>query len=201
MSLLKKILNKNAGQPENAATLDVEISGMTCEHCATGIERRFEKMKGVLAKSVSHPESKGHFTYDPAQVSKDDIIATINLGNYRVVREIGAEAASGEGSTHFDLIIIGGGSAAFSAAIKAEDLGLSVLMVNGGLPFGGTCVNVGCVPSKNLIRAAETVYHASHSNFAGIRPRGAEVDFAKIIRKKKQLVATLQQKKYMDGVG
>ncbi len=79
---------------------------------------------------------------------------------------------------HFDLIIIGGGSAAFSAAIKAEELGLSTLMVNAGLPFGGTCVNVGCVPSKTLIRAGEAAYHATHSNFAGIKPKGVDIDFS-----------------------
>lgn len=101
---------------------------------------------------------------------------------------------------HFDLIIIGGGSAAFSAAIKAEELGLSVLMVNAGLPFGGTCVNVGCVPSKTLIRAAESLYHAVHSNFAGIRPHGADVDFEKVIRDKKQMVTSLQKTKYMEVV-
>merc|ERR1711982_38226 len=98
----------------------------------------------------------------------------------------------------YDLIIVGGGSAAFSAAIKAESLGLSTLMVNDGLDFGGTCVNVGCVPSKNLIRAAETVYHASHSNFGSIQPKGATIDFPQLIKDKKQLVATLQQQKYMD---
>ncbi len=101
---------------------------------------------------------------------------------------------------YFDLIIIGGGSAAFSAAIKAESLGLTTLMVNGGLDFGGTCVNVGCVPSKTLIRAGETAYHATHSNFAGIKPKGADIDFALVIKDKKKLVATLQEKKYMDVV-
>jgi len=73
-------------------------------------------------------------------------------------------------------------------------------MVNAGLPFGGTCVNVGCVPSKTLIRAAETAYHATHSNFAGIKPKGVDIDFAQVIKDKKQLVKTLQQKKYMDVV-
>jgi len=73
-------------------------------------------------------------------------------------------------------------------------------MVNGGLDFGGTCVNVGCVPSKNLIRAGEAAYHAQHSNFAGIRPKGVAIDFARVISDKKKLVATLQQKKYMDVV-
>ncbi|MDO8751826.1 MAG: FAD-dependent oxidoreductase, partial [Dehalococcoidia bacterium] len=44
----------------------------------------------------------------------------------------------------YDLIIIGGGAAAFAAATKAADLGKTALMINSGLPVGGTCVNVGC---------------------------------------------------------
>jgi mercuric reductase len=104
-------------------------------------------------------------------------------------------------TTSYDLIIVGGGSAAFSAAIEAEGLGLNTLMVNAGLDFGGTCVNVGCLPSKNLIRAAEAAYHASHSNFKGVSPRGVDIDFKQVIQDKKGLVAELQQKKYMDVVG
>ena len=98
----------------------------------------------------------------------------------------------------YDLIIIGGGSAAFSAAIRANDLKLNTLLINGGLPLGGACVNVGCVPSKFLIRAAESIHYASHSNFEGIYPKGADIDFKKIIQQKKKLVTEMQQKKYLD---
>lgn len=102
--------------------------------------------------------------------------------------------------TSYDLIIIGGGSAAFSAAITAENLGVSTLIVNDGLELGGTCVNIGCVPSKTLIRAAETAYRTAHSNFSGIKPRGADIDFKQIIKEKKQLVNSLRQKKYLNVV-
>ncbi|MFN6945478.1 MAG: mercury(II) reductase [Cytophagaceae bacterium] len=98
----------------------------------------------------------------------------------------------------FDLIIIGGGSAAFSAAIRANEIKLDTLLINGGLPLGGTCVNVGCVPSKFIIRAAESIYHSSYSAFEGISPKGVDVDFKKIIQQKKKLVAEMQQKKYLD---
>ena len=100
-------------------------------------------------------------------------------------------------TNHFDLIIIGGGSAASAAAIRANELGLTTLIVNAGLPIGGTCVNVGCVPSKFLIRAAESVYHGSHSNYNAITLSQPSVDFKKIIQQKKQLVAEMQQKKYV----
>lgn len=98
---------------------------------------------------------------------------------------------------NFDLIIIGGGSAATAAAIRANELGLTTLIVNAGLPLGGTCVNVGCVPSKFLIRAAESVYHGSHSNYNAITLSQPSVDFKKIIQQKKQLVSVMQQKKYV----
>ena len=194
--------------------LIVEITGMTCDHCANGIEKSLAKNESIKEVQVNYPKGRGEFSFDPLQTSKDEIISTINsIGNYKVVSEIinggGSQntnlseesaVSKSPNKNRFKLIIIGGGSAAFSAAIKAESLGLSTLMVNGGLEFGGTCVNVGCVPSKTLIRAAETVYHATHSNFAGIKPKGVEIDFAQVIKDKKQLVKTLQQKKYMDVV-
>jgi mercuric reductase len=148
---------------------------------------------------VSYSKATCECAYDPSKTSKEEIINIINnTKNYRVKGEI-PENGSG-GNNQFDLIIIGGGSAAFSAAIKAESLGLTTLMINGGLDFGGTCVNVGCVPSKYLIRAGEMAYHATHSNFAGIKPKGVDIDFAQIIKDKKRLVATLQEKKYMNVV-
>lgn len=63
---------------------------------------------------------------------------------------------------HFDLIILGGGAGGFAAAIKANDLGARATLINAGLALGGTCVNVGCVPSKTLLWAAEVFYAAKH---------------------------------------
>ena len=75
-------------------------------------------------------------------------------------------ALSGDG---YDVAIIGSGSAAFAAAIRA-DLGACVVMVEAGI-LGGTCVNIGCVPSKALLRAAEVYHLAGHHNFAGIETK------------------------------
>jgi len=179
-------------------TIEFKIKGMTCDHCAQTIANQFKGKEGIANKDISYPSGSGKFEYDPEKISKEEIAELINnTKHYKVVSEIAPQQNE---NNHFDLIIIGGGSAAFSAAIKAESLGLNTLMVNAGLDYGGTCVNVGCVPSKNLIRAAETAYHATHSNFKGIKPKGVEIDFAQIIKDKKELVATLQKKKYMDVV-
>ena len=178
--------------------MEFKIKGMTCEHCATAISKRFEGKESIVSANISYPNGTGKFEFDPDFISKEEIAGIINsTGHYKVVGEIRLKSKD---SNRFDLIIIGGGSAAFSAAIKAESLGLKTLMVNGGLEFGGTCVNVGCVPSKNLIRAGEAAYHATHSNFAGIKPKGVDIDFAQIIKDKKKLVSILQEKKYMDVV-
>lgn len=191
------------------STINLDITGMTCDHCATGIEKLLTKNEGVTEAKVSYKSGSCECSFDPSKTSKKEIVNAINATkNYKVKNEIEKEdcctsqkvCTSQNENNHFDLIVIGGGSAAFSAAIKAENLGLSTLMVNGGLDFGGTCVNVGCVPSKTLIRAAETAYHATHSNFEGIKPKGVTIDFAQIIKDKKKLVATLQEKKYMDVV-
>ena len=204
MNFLKKMFsseseNKN-GFSVKEEKLSLEVTGMTCDHCAVSIERLLEEKNGILLKKVSYASGKGEITFNPDQISKEEIIQSINqTPTYRAKEANNNGLGKGSGN-HYDLIIIGGGSAAFSAAIKANELGLTTLMINGGLTFGGTCVNVGCVPSKTLIRAAGTAYHASHSNFAGIKPKGFEIDFARVIKDKKQLVKTLQQKKYMDVV-
>lgn len=96
------------------------------------------------------------------------------------------------------LIILGGGSAAFSAAIEANRLGVKVTMINEGLPIGGTCVNVGCVPSKNLIRAAETVYKANHNPFDGVKSSAKVNDFHTLIESKEKLVQNLREEKYIN---
>jgi len=187
-------------------TIKLSIKGMTCDGCAKSIEKNVASLNGIGQNKVNFQQGEGNFSFDENLVSKENIMQEIEKsGHYKVTGILSTTAnaplpSGGAGGRHFDLIIIGGGSAAFSAAIKAESLGLTTLMVNAGLDFGGTCVNVGCVPSKNLIRAGETAYHATHSNFKGIKPKGVEIDFPQVIKDKKKLVAMLQEKKYMDVV-
>ena len=99
------------------------------------------------------------------------------------------------GTNQYDLVIIGSGSASFAAAIRASELGKTVAMIERST-IGGTCVNVGCVPSKTLIRAAESKFKAEHSPFKGIALQGAEIDFATLIREKDTLVDSLRRAKY-----
>ncbi len=102
------------------------------------------------------------------------------------------------GSGGYDLAVIGAGSAGFSAAITAAEQGARVALVGHGT-IGGTCVNVGCVPSKTMIRAAEGMHHATAlSRFAGLRADAAVTDWPALIAQKDALVGDLRQAKYID---
>jgi len=179
--------------------IKLEITGMTCDGCSRTIAKKFEGKDGILDKSISYPKGEGTFAFDTGKITKEDIIETINsTGHYKVKGELN----NGHNTeSEFDLIIVGGGSAAFAAAIKASELEKKVLMINDGLPIGGTCVNVGCVPSKTLIRTAEAFYHANHPNFSGIKPGENKIDFKEVINQKRELVSDLRQKKYIDVIG
>lgn len=98
----------------------------------------------------------------------------------------------------YDLAVIGAGSAGFSAAITAADEGAQVAIIGYGT-IGGTCVNVGCVPSKALIRAAETL-HVAHAakRFDGIAASARVTDWKAVVKQKQDLVDDLRKAKYSD---
>jgi mercuric reductase len=98
----------------------------------------------------------------------------------------------------YDVAVIGAGSAGFSAAITAADEGARVALI-GYDTIGGTCVNVGCVPSKALIRAAESLHNAAAAKrFDGIEASASVTDWSAVVAQKQALVDELRQAKYID---
>jgi len=98
----------------------------------------------------------------------------------------------------YDLAVIGAGSAGFSAAITAAEAGARVALIGAGT-LGGTCVNVGCVPSKALIRAVESLHHArAAARFDGIEAEARVIDWAATVAQKQALVDELRTAKYAD---
>ncbi len=104
----------------------------------------------------------------------------------------------------FQFIILGQGAAAFAAAIKANNLGIKTAMIGGnatpGTVIGGTCVNVGCLPSKNLITVANTFHHAVNNSFEGIKYSKGELNFKKVMEQKDKLVRKFRKEKYADVI-
>lgn len=105
---------------------------------------------------------------------------------------------------HYDLLILGSGSTAFAAATRAKELGKTAVMTE-ARTLGGTCVNRGCLPSKNLIEAARLVYDAAHPRYPGLTPAHVEVDFAALVAQKDAIIREYRDQHYAsildDSVG
>lgn len=102
-------------------------------------------------------------------------------------------------TNQFDLVILGSGSTAFAAAIRAAELGKTAAMTE-MRTLGGTCVNRGCLPSKNLIEAARIVWEAAHPRYPGLEPVKMDVNFAELIAQKQEVVEVYRGKKYQSIV-
>ena len=100
----------------------------------------------------------------------------------------------------YDLVILGGGAAAFAAITEASRRGLSTAIVNTGLPLGGTCVNVGCVPSKHLLAVAESAAAPRDNPFGAIQYSNDEptVDWTTALDGTDALVERFRQTNYVD---
>lgn len=110
----------------------------------------------------------------------------------------------GEIMEKFDYAIIGQGAAAFSAAIKANEIGIKTTMIGknetNGAVLGGTCINVGCVPSKRLVAASTFAHTLNLHPFKGIEYKIGKIDYAKIIEDKDNLVEELHRQKYEEVI-
>ncbi len=103
-------------------------------------------------------------------------------------------------NSRYDFVILGQGSGAFAAAIKAEELGVKTALVGrnrtSGTLLGGTCVNVGCVPSKNLLTVGVSYYDSLRAPFGAVRYTKTKFDFEKAIAEKDALVRKFRKEKY-----
>jgi dihydrolipoamide dehydrogenase len=91
----------------------------------------------------------------------------------------------------YDFIVLGGGPAGYIAAERAASIGLSTLLVESG-PLGGTCLNVGCIPTKSLLAAAKAYKHAGEGAKFGVRAEGLSFDFGVASAWKDKTVETLR---------
>ena len=92
----------------------------------------------------------------------------------------------------YDLVVVGGGPGGYVAAIRAAQLGLRVACVEKRGALGGTCLNVGCIPSKALLQSSHH-YAVASKEFAnhGIKVSGLEVDLPAMMKRKEGVVGDL----------
>src|SRR5260370_14718564 len=102
--------------------------------------------------------------------------------------------------SHYDLVILGCGSSAFGAALRAQEFGKTSVMTE-ERTTGGTCVNRGCLPSKNLIEAAKIIHDARNPRYPGLTPAELGLDFRKLIEQKDEVIHAYRKKKYESLTG
>jgi len=181
--------------------LELAVRGMTCDSCATHVGRALESIDGVQEVNVPGWQSARAVITAEAGVSEAELVRAVQEAGYAATvktrRTLGeVDSIAGDGYD-FDILIIGAGSGGFAAAIKGVELGARVALVNDGL-LGGTCVNVGCVPSKALIRAAEAWRNAGRHPFDGVSTQQVALDWRAVRAQKDALVTGLRREKYTD---
>src|SRR5712671_2185744 len=90
----------------------------------------------------------------------------------------------------YDIVIIGGGPGGYVAAIRAAQLGMKTACVESRATLGGTCLNIGCIPSKALLQSTEKFEEAQHALGAhGIKLSGVAVDLPVMLARKDKVVS------------
>lgn len=190
--------------------IDMRIEGMTCTSCAAHVKSALEKVPGVRTASVSYPNGSARITID-AGASLEPMVAAVAALGYRALASDGP--SNGDGSSKFasgspagarkqggrdslHVAVIGSGGAAMAAALKSVELGARVTLIERDT-VGGTCVNVGCVPSKIMIRAAHIAHLRRQSPFdSGIAAARPEIRRASLLAQQQGRVDELRRAKY-----
>lgn len=174
-------------------TQELEIVGMTCEHCARTVEEALNGVGGVTAR-VSYADAHARVEADRA-VDTERLIQAVQAKGYGARALDGSGKSSHGNGTGLQVAVLGSGSAAFACAIRAAEAGAQVTMIESGT-VGGTCVNVGCVPSKITIRAAHIAHLERHNPFAGIADTEPTIDRGRLVAQQQARVEELRHAKY-----
>jgi mercuric reductase len=192
---------ENYSMPE-LEELELTVRGMTCDSCTVHVTKALNSVDGVQSADVPGWQSARATVTAEAGVKAEALAAAVREAGYVVTmktrKSVGDPTSQGvHGNSQFDLMVIGGGSAGFAAAIKGAELGFKVALVEAGV-IGGTCVNVGCVPSKTLIRSVELYHLAGQHRFRGVHTAPGRINWPEVIAHKDELVNELRKSKYTD---
>ncbi len=174
--------------------LNIQITGMTCDHCAQSAQDALNAVDGVKA-SVSYDEGLAKVEIQD-NVDSRLLLKAIESKGYgaTLLDDNGNTSMNGGCSLH--IAIVGTGSGAFAAAIKAVEQGAQVTIIEGADIIGGTCVNIGCVPSKIMIRGAHIAHIQGQHNFAGVPFNKPVIDRKAMVHQQQELVENLRYAKY-----
>jgi len=166
---------------------------MTCDQCAQGVQNALNALEGVSA-SVSYDDGLARVE-TRGIVDDNRLLQVIEAKGYGATL-IDSNGGVKTGGSGLHIAIVGTGSGAFAAAIRAVEQGAQVTMIEGADVIGGACVNVGCVPSKIFIRGANIAYVQGHHTFDGLPLNAPKTDRKAMVQQQQDLVGELRHAKY-----
>jgi mercuric reductase len=198
------------------SVVSLEVKGMTCDSCARHVEQALIGVPGVRSAEVSYADgiarvsavssaSLGAMTSAVAKLgysaraldkrAHDAKNEAKDAGGsiLRAAKDSFGSRKGGGGKLH--IAVIGSGGAAFAGALRAADEGACATMIETGT-LGGTCVNVGCVPSKIMIRGAHIAHLLAEHPFPGIGRQAPVVDRRALVAQQQGRVQELRHAKY-----
>ena len=190
--------------------IELRISGMTCASCATHVQQALEQVPGVQSAQVIYAQGTARVVATPTTPLTSLTAAVTALGYHaahgdaspdvgNALRQPSAPAvpsSSGDAAEGPHIAIIGSGGAAMAAALKAVERGARITLIERG-EIGGTCVNIGCVPSKIMIRAAHVAHVRRTSPFdEGISVATPAVLRDRLLAQQQSRVDELRHAKY-----
>ncbi len=174
--------------------LELRIEGMTGAHCARTVSRPVDRLPGVRAE-VSFADGIARVETD-GRASTGELVAAVNSSGFSAAPlEARPKEREGGDGAGLHIAVIGSGSGAFAAALRATERGARITMVEAGT-LGGTCVNVGCVPSKILLRGAHVAHTQRDHPFDGVGRARPIVDRAAMVAQQQTRVEELRRTKY-----
>ena len=191
----------------------LKITGMTCDSCAAHVKEALEKVPGVQSALVSYPKGTAQLAIEAGTSSDALTTAVAGLGYEATLADapptdnraglldkmrgwIGAADKPSGNERPLQVVVIGSGGAAMAAALKAVEQGAQVTLIERGT-IGGTCVNVGCVPSKIMIRAAHIAHLRRESPFdSGITVAEPAIQRTALLAQQQGRVDELRHAKY-----
>ena len=177
------------------AFVSMSITGMTCDHCARSAQDALNALPGVSA-SVSFARAQARIETTGETDAAMLVKAVESKGFGASLETATDEIGERKTGNQLRVAIVGTGSGAFAAAIKAAEEGAVVTLVEGADVIGGTCVNVGCVPSKIMIRGAHIAHMQVHHSFDGIAQNQPAIDRAALVRQQQTRVEEPRHAKY-----
>ncbi|WP_408580864.1 mercury(II) reductase [Burkholderia cenocepacia] len=202
----------------------LRVTGMTCTSCAQHVKEALMEVPGVSHASVTYPQGVARVAGPTGAIDLSALVAAVSAIGYRAAHEdwlertvregerpgllgkaldwLSGSARTGAEGTTLHVAVIGSGGAAMAAALKAAESGARVTLIERGT-IGGTCVNIGCVPSKIMIRAAHIAHLRRESPFdAGLSAMAPVVMRDRLLAQQQGRVDELRHAKYegiLDG--